>query len=72
MAYDVARLLLMVLMGLWQNSAPIFGAAPFCTTKIDDFRASFNIDVFDNNIELFIKKEAFEEDYLELTKNRGH
>ena len=26
-------------MGLWRNSTPFFGAAPFCTTKIDDFMA---------------------------------
>ena len=70
--YNVARLHLMSPVGLWRNSTPFFGAEPFCTTKIDDFRASFNIDVFDNNIVLFIKKEAFEEDYLELTKNRGN
>ena len=39
-SYDVARLLLMVPVALWQNSTPFFGAAAFCTTKIDDFRAS--------------------------------
>ena len=39
-SYDVARLLLMVPLELWRNSTPIFGAAAFCTTKIDDFRAS--------------------------------
>ena len=39
-SYDVARLLLMVPLEPWQNSTPVFGAAAFCTTKIDDFRAS--------------------------------
>ena len=39
-SYDVARLLLMVPLEPWQNSTPVFGAAAFCTTKIDNFRAS--------------------------------
>ena len=39
-SYDIARLLLMVPMEPWRNSTPFFGAAAFCTTKIDDFRAS--------------------------------
>ena len=39
-SYGVARLLLMVPMEPWQNSTQVFGAAAFCTTKIDDFRAS--------------------------------
>ena len=26
-------------MNFWQNSTPFFGAAAFCRTKIDDFRA---------------------------------
>ena len=39
-SYDVARLLLMVPIEPWQNSTPFFGAATFCATKIDDFRAS--------------------------------
>ena len=39
-SHDVARLLLMVPIEPWQNSTPVFGAAAFCTTKIDDFRAS--------------------------------
>ena len=38
--YDVARLHLIVPMEPWQNFTPFFGAAAFCTTKIDDFRAS--------------------------------
>ena len=38
--YDVARLLLMVLIEPWRNSTPVFGAAAFCTTKNDVFRAS--------------------------------
>ena len=42
-SYDVARLLLMVPMEPWQNSTPVFGAAAFCTTKIDDFRASVKV-----------------------------
>ena len=37
-SYDVARLLLMVPLEPWRNSIPVFGAAAFCTTKIDDFR----------------------------------
>ena len=37
-SYDVARLLLMVPIEPWRNSIPIFGAAAFCTTKIDDNR----------------------------------
>ena len=39
-SYDVVRLLLMVLLEPWQNSTPFLDAAAFCTTKIDDFRAS--------------------------------
>ena len=39
-SYDVARLLLMVPLEPWRNSTPDFGAAAFCTIKIDDFRAS--------------------------------
>ena len=39
-SYDVARLLLMAPIDPWRNSAPDFGAAAFCTTKIDDFKAS--------------------------------
>ena len=38
-SYDVARLRLMSPMDLWRNSIPFFGAAAFCTTKIDNFRA---------------------------------
>ena len=37
---DVARLLLLVPLEPWRNYTPFFGAAAFCTTKIDDFRAS--------------------------------
>ena len=36
--YDVASLLLMVPMALWQNSTPFFGALALCTTEIDNFR----------------------------------
>ena len=36
--YDIARLLLMVPIKPWQNSTPFFGAAAFCTSKIEDFR----------------------------------
>ena len=39
-SYNVARLRLMSPMDLWRNSTPFFGAAAFCTTKIDNFRAS--------------------------------
>ena len=39
-SYDVARLLLMVPSEPWENSILFFGAAAFCTTKIDDFRVS--------------------------------
>ena len=39
-SYDVARLLLMAPIDPWRNSAPDFGAAAFCTTKIGDFRTS--------------------------------
>ena len=42
-SYDVARLLLMVPLEPWQNSTPVFGAAAFCTTNIDDFRASLTL-----------------------------
>ena len=38
--YEVARLCLMAQMDLWQNSTPFFGAAAFCTPKIDNFRAA--------------------------------
>ena len=37
-SYDVARLLLMVPIELWQNSTIFFGAAAFCKSKIKDFR----------------------------------
>ena len=33
----------MVIIEPWQNSTPDFGAAAFCTTKIDDFRASLTL-----------------------------
>ena len=39
-SYDVARLLLMAPIDPWRNSAPDFGAAAFCTTKIGDLRTS--------------------------------
>ena len=39
-SHDAARLLLMVPIEPWRNSTPFFGAAVFCTTKIDDFRTS--------------------------------
>ena len=42
-SYEVARLLLMVPIELQQNSTPVFGAAVFCTTKIDNFRASLTL-----------------------------
>ena len=42
-SYDVARLLLMVPLEPWRNSTPVFGAAAFCTTKNDDFRASLTL-----------------------------
>ena len=42
-SYDVARLLLMVPIELWQNSTIFFGAAAFCTSKIEDFRASLTL-----------------------------
>ena len=37
---DVARLLLIVPLEPWRNSTPFFGAAAFCTTKINDFSPS--------------------------------
>ena len=42
-SYYVARLLLMVPLEPWRNSTPVFGAAAFCTTKNDDFRASLTL-----------------------------
>ena len=39
----VARLLMMVLIEPWRNSTPVFGAAAFSTTKIDDFRVSLTL-----------------------------
>ena len=42
-SYDVARLLLMVPLDPWRNFTPVFGAPAFCTTKIDDFRASLTL-----------------------------
>ena len=41
--YNVARLLQMVPIGPWRNSTPVFGAAAFCTTKIDDIRVSLTL-----------------------------
>ena len=51
----------------WRNSTPFFGAVAFCTTKIDDFRASL-VDFFDNIGDLFIKEEVIklEEKILEV------
>ena len=37
-SHDVARLLLMVPINPWRNSAPDFGAVAFCATNIEDFR----------------------------------
>ena len=42
-SYDVARLLLMVPIELWRNSTIFFGAAAFCTSKIEDFRSSLTL-----------------------------
>ena len=42
-SYDVACLLMMVPLEPWQNSTPIFGAAAFCTKKIDDFGSNIGI-----------------------------
>ena len=43
MLYDIARILLMVPFEPWQNFTPFFGATAFCTTRIDNFRASLTL-----------------------------
>ena len=54
----------------WRNSTPFFGVAAFCTTKIDDFRASFlDVDLFDDFFDQFIKEEVVEVYQLEETHN---
>ena len=42
-SYDIARILLMVPFEPWENFTPFFGAAAFCTTEIDNFRASLTL-----------------------------
>ena len=54
--YDVARLHLIVPMEPWQNFTPFFGAAAFCTTKIDDFRASLTPTFSDIIVGLLMKE----------------
>ena len=39
-APTLAEIHILIIIELWQNSTPIFGAAAFCTTKIYDFRTS--------------------------------
>ena len=58
----------MVPIESWQNSSPVFGAAAFCATKIDDF----DIDLFDNIVNEFIKEEVIEVAQLEETNSGGH
>ena len=50
-SYDVATLLLMAPIDPWQNSIPIFGAAAFSKTKIDNFRAKMHLKMeFDSGV----------------------
>ena len=49
-SHDVARLLLMLPLEPWRNSTPFFGAAAFCTVKIDDLNISEpSNDLFEDN-----------------------
>ena len=43
-SYDVARLHLTSPLDFWRNSIPFFCAVALCTMKIDDFRATRDID----------------------------
>ena len=71
-SYDVARLLLMAPIDLWRNSTPVFGEVAFCTTNIEDFRTPFDIDLFDNIVDLFIAEVVIEVDQLEEKNNGAH
>ena len=113
----------MVPMEPWRNSTPDFGAAAFCTTKIDDFRSSltspfrssrrprskvsdlarrrqasydiarllpqflvrqpsvrqkltilglFDVNLFDDMVDPFIKEEVIEVDQLQESNSGGH
>ena len=72
-SYDVARLLLMVPIELWRDSTPVFGAAAFCTTKIEDFRASLALTSSTTSSIYSLRKimEIIDEDQLEETNNES-
>ena len=82
--YDVVRLLMMVPIELWRNSTPVFGAAAFCTTKIEDFRASLALTSLTTSSMYSLKRrslkwtslrrkimEVIDEDQLEETNNES-
>ena len=69
-SYDVARLILMVPSEPWQNSTPFFGAAAFCTTKIDDFRASSMLSSLTTWSTHSSKRMPLRKDQLGGTKGR--
>ena len=83
-SYDVAILLLMVRIELWRDSTPVFGAAAFCTTKIEDFRASLALTSLTTSSMYSLKRrslkwtslrrkimEVIDEDQLEETNNES-
>ena len=58
----------MVPLEPWQNSTPFFGMAAFCTTKIDNFRASskstslhLNNRLFDERVDNVFKEVSVKE-----------
>ena len=53
-------------------STPVFGAVAFCTTNIEDFRTPFDVNLFDNIIDLYIAEEVIEVDLVEEKNNGGH
>ena len=69
-SYNVARLLLMVPIELWRNSTAVFGAAAFCTTKIDDFRASLTLSSLTTWLTYSSKRRPLKKDQLGGTKCR--
>ena len=56
----------------WRNSTPDFGAVAFCTTNIEDFKDTFDVDLFDNIIDLSIAEEVIGVDQVEEKNNGGH
>ena len=66
MSHDEARLLQVVSLEPWQNSTPFFGAAAFCTTKIGNFKTSFDVELFDDMVEEVIEEGPAQRDCVSL------